>query len=140
MKIRDVMHKSIVWVEADTPIDQVVQKMRELDIGAIPVGEKDRLVGMITDRDIALRSFNGSSNPRDLKARDVMSKNVAFCKDTESLDDALQLMERKKVRRLPVLNEEKRMIGMLSLGDIAHTASHAKAGSTLAALAAHHRG
>lgn len=140
MKIKDVMHKSIAWVELDTPIDQVVTKMRELDIGAIPVGEKDRLVGMITDRDIALRSFNGSKNPRDLKARDVMSKNVLFCKDTETLEDALQLMESKKVRRLPVLNEQKRMIGMLSLGDIAHAAPHAKSGAILAAIAAHHRG
>lgn len=139
MKIKDIMHRKIIWVEADTPIEQVANKMRELDIGAIPVGEKDRLVGMITDRDIAVRSFNGSANPRELKARDVMSKDIAFCKEDENLDDALQLMTRKKVRRLPVLNEEKRMIGMLSLGDIAHAASHTKAGSTLAAIASHHR-
>ena len=139
MKVKDVMHKKITWVEANTPIEQVVNQMRELDIGAIPVGDGDRLVGMITDRDIAIRSFNGATNPRDLKARDVMSKEVAFCKENENLDDALQLMTRREVRRLPVLNDEKRMIGMLSLGDIAHAASHAKVGTTLAAISSHHR-
>ena len=140
MKVKDAMHKNAAWVEADTPIHQIAGKMRELDVGAIPVGENDRLIGMVTDRDLAIRSLDGAKDPRNLKARDVMSKGIVYCRDTEELGDAVRIMESKKIRRLPVLDEQKRMVGMLSLGDVAHAASREVAGATLAAVAAHHAG
>ena len=138
MKVKDAMHKTAVWVEATTPILQLATKMRDLDIGAIPIGEKDRLVGMVTDRDIAIRGLTDGKDVADLTARDVMTKGIVFCRDTEDLDDAVRIMEQKKVRRLPVLDENKRLVGMLSLGDVAHCASPQISAETLTAVTAHH--
>jgi CBS domain-containing protein len=138
MKVKDAMHKSATWVEAEVPLKDVVELMRSQDIGSIPVGENDRLIGMVTDRDIAIRAFHCSKGPSELTARDVMSQGIVYCRDSEDLDDAVRLMESKQIRRLPVLNDKKRMIGMLSLGDVAHAASHEITGETVAAVAAHH--
>jgi CBS domain-containing protein len=111
MKIKDAMHKGAEWVAPATSVYDIAKKMRDLDIGAIPVGDNDRLIGMVTDRDIACR---GVANERDcakLTARDVMSKGIIYCRDTEELEDALRIMEQKQVRRLPVINDQKRMVG-----------------------------
>ena len=112
--------------------------MRDLDIGAIPVGENDRLVGMVTDRDITVRAVAEGKDVTQLTARDVMSKGIVFCRDSEELEDAARIMEQKKIRRLPVLDDKKRMVGMLSLGDISHAASRAITGEVAAAVSAHH--
>jgi CBS domain-containing protein len=138
MKVKDAMHKGVEWVAPETPLSEIASKMRELDIGAIPVGENDRLVGMITDRDIACRAVANGKDCSKLKARDVMTKGIVYCSDSEELDDALRIMEQKKIRRLPVINGNKRMVGMLSLGDIAHAASHELSGEVIAAVSAHH--
>src|SRR5690606_21846597 len=124
MKVKDAMHKGAEWVEPQTPVAEVAKKMRDLDIGAIPVGENDRLVGMVTDRDIACRAVANGQSPSALTARDVMSKGIFYCRDDEELEDAMRIMEQKQVRRLPVIDNNKRMVGMLSLGDIAGAASH----------------
>ncbi|HMN38769.1 MAG TPA: CBS domain-containing protein [Hyphomicrobium sp.] len=138
MKVKDAMHKPATWVDADMPVPEIAAMMRQEDIGAVPVGENDRLIGMVTDRDIAIRAFAGASNPLELKARDVMSKGIVYCRDSEDLDDAVRLMESKQIRRLPVLNERKRMVGMLSLGDVAHAASREVTAETIAAVSGHH--
>lgn len=138
MKVRDAMHKGAEWVEATTPVQTIAAKMRDLDVGAIPIGENDRLIGMVTDRDITMRAVAAGKEVAKLTARDVMSKGIVFCRDTEDVEDAVRIMEQKKIRRLPVLDENKRMVGMLSLGDIAHSASHEISGETLTAVANHH--
>jgi CBS domain-containing protein len=138
MKVKDVMHKGAEWVDPQTPVAEVAKRMRDLDIGAIPVGENDRLVGMVTDRDIACRGVANGKDCGKLTAREVMSKGILYCNDTEDLEDALRIMEQKQVRRLPVINDKKRMVGMLSLGDIAHAASHELSGEVAAAVSAHH--
>jgi CBS domain-containing protein len=138
MKVKDVMHKGAEWVAPNTALPDIAKKMRDLDIGAIPVGENDRLIGMVTDRDIACRGMAKGGDCARLTARDVMSKGILYCNDTEDLEDALRIMEQKQVRRLPVINDKKRMVGMLSLGDIAHSASHELSGEVTAAVAAHH--
>jgi CBS domain-containing protein len=138
MKVKDVMHKGAEWVAPQTPVSDVAQKMRDLDIGAIPVGENDRLIGMVTDRDIACRGVANGKDPGKLTARDVMSKGIFYCNDTEELEDALRIMEQKQVRRLPVINDKKRMVGMLALGDVADAASHELSGEVIAAVSAHH--
>ena len=139
MKVKDAMHKGAEWVAPATSVCDIAKKMRDLDIGAIPVGDNDRLIGMVTDRDIACR---GVANERDcakLTASDVMSKGIIYCRDTEELEDALRIMEQKQVRRLPVINDQKRMVGMLSLGDISHAAAHELSGEVMAAVSAHHK-
>jgi CBS domain-containing protein len=136
--VKDAMHKGAEWVAPQTPVSDVARKMRDLDIGAIPVGENDRLIGMVTDRDIACRAVANGKDPGKLTARDVMSKGIFYCNDTEDLEDALRIMEQKQVRRLPVINDKKRMVGMLALGDVADAASHELSGEVIAAVSAHH--
>ena len=138
MKVRDAMHKGAEWVAPQVPVAEVAKRMRDLDIGAIPVGENDRLIGMVTDRDIACRGVANGGDCTKLTARDVMSRGILYCNETEDLEDALRIMEQKQVRRLPVINDKKRMVGMLSLGDIAHAASHELSGEVTAAVSAHH--
>jgi len=138
MKVKDAMHKGVEWVEPDTPISKIAAKMKTLDVGAIPVGENDHLIGMVTDRDIACRGMADSKEPAKLTARDVMTKGIIYCKENEDLADAVRIMEQKKVRRLPVLNDEKRMVGILSLGDVSHCGPRTLTGEVMAAVSAHH--
>src|SRR6266567_3947564 len=118
MKVKQAMHKGVQWVDPGTSVEKLARLMREHDIGAIPIGENDRLIGMVTDRDIVCRCVAAGLDPKAATAWDVMSAGIVFCLDKQELDDAARLMEVKKVRRLPVINAKKRMIGMLSLGDV----------------------
>ena len=138
MKVKDAMHGGATWIEPETPVAKIAARMRDEDIGAIPVGENDRLVGMVTDRDIVVRGLGGDDDPRLLTARDVMSRPIVWCNANEDLDDAVRMMESKQIRRLPVIDENRRMVGMLSLGDIAAKASPAICAETLRAVSAHH--
>jgi CBS domain-containing protein len=138
MKVKEAMHAGVQWVEPNTPLITIAKLMRDHDVGALPVGENDRLVGMVTDRDIVCRAIADGRNLETTTARDVMSKGIFFCRTDEELDEAVHLMEKKKVRRLPVINQDKRMVGMLSLGDISHTGSRQLCGEVLEHVAAHH--
>jgi CBS domain-containing protein len=138
MKVSEVMHNRVTWVDPNTAIAEVAKKMRDEDVGAIPVGENDRLVGMITDRDIACRGVANGGDVKGMKARDVMTKGIVYCRDDEDLDDAVRIMEDKKIRRLPVINGKKRMVGMLSIGDISHAAPRDVTGEVVRAVSAHH--
>jgi CBS domain-containing protein len=139
MKVKDAMHKGVQWVAPDLPLPTIAQKMQEYDVGVIPVGENDRLVGMVTDRDIALRGVADGKDPAKLTAKDVMTKGVVWCRDTDDVSDAAHLMESKKIRRLPVIDANKRMVGMISLGDVSHAASQKIAAELTKAVSAHHR-
>jgi len=138
MKVKEAMHKGAEWVPPETPLAQLAKKMMELDVGSIPVGENDRLIGMVTDRDITCRAVANGKDISRLTARDVMSKGIIYCTDTEDLHDALRLMEVNRIRRLPVINDKKRMVGMLSIGDVSHATSREMSGEVLAAVSAHH--
>jgi CBS domain-containing protein len=138
MKVRDAMHKGAEWVGPDTPVAEVAKKMKELDVGAIPVGENDRLIGMVTDRDITCRAVANAKDCSKTTARDEMTNGIVYCNETEELADALRIMEQRKIRRLPVINGKKRMVGMLSLGDISHAASHELTAEVMSAVAEHH--
>ena len=137
MKVRDAMHKGVDWVSPDTPVIELAKLMREHDIGAIPIGEKDRLIGMVTDRDIkglAQDSFEASR----ATARDVMTPGIHCCRDDDDLAKAVRHMEQLQVRRLPVINKSKRMVGILSLGDISHSAPGAVLAEWAKSVSAHH--
>ena len=138
MKVRDAMHKGAEWVEATTPVPAIAKRMRDLDIGAVPIGENDKLIGMVTDRDIAIRALANGKDAVRLTARDVMSKGIVYCRDNEEVEDAVRIMEQKQIRRLPVLDENKRLVGMLSLGDVCHCTSRQVGGEALHAVSAHH--
>ena len=102
----------------DQPIREAARTMTAIDSGALPVGENDRLVGMITDRDIAVRAVAKGKNP-DTPVRDIMSSEIRYCFDDQELDEVAANMADVKVRRLPVVNRDKRLVGIVSLGDIA---------------------
>lgn len=138
MKVREVMHTGVHWVEPGTPIIEIAKLMRDQDIGSLPVGENDRLVGMVTDRDIVCRGIAQGFDCSTMTARDVMSSGIIYCRDNEEVDDAVRIMEQHQVRRLPVINDDKRMVGMLSLGDISHAAPQQLSGEVLHSVSAHH--
>lgn len=138
MKVKKMMHKGVEWVSPDTTIAALAKKMQQFDIGAIPVGENDRLIGMVTDRDIAIRGVADGKDPSKLTARDVMTKGVIYCRDNEDVDEAARIMESKQIRRLPVIDANKRMVGMISLGDVSHAASQKIAAEVTRAVSAHH--
>lgn len=118
-QVRDLMTAHAEWVGADTPVREVAKKMRDKGIGCLPVGENDRLIGMITDRDITCRAVADGLDLSQAKARDVMSKGVTWCFEDQSGAEATKMMESKNIRHLPVLSRAKRIVGMLSFGDLA---------------------
>jgi CBS domain-containing protein len=111
--------------------------MKDFDVGAIPVCEGDKAIGMVTDRDITI-SLADAKDVSKLSARDLMSKNVIHCRDTEEAEDAIRIMEKNQIRRLPVLNEAQQLVGMVSLGDISHALSQDLTGEVTKAVSAHH--
>jgi CBS domain-containing protein len=138
MKVKEMMHKGVEWVSPDTSVATLAKKMLQHDVGALPVGENDRLIGIVTDRDIAMRGVAKGKDISKLTAKDIMTKNVIWCRDSESVGDAARIMERKRIRRLPVIDDHKRMVGMLSLGDISHAASQRISAEITKAVSAHH--
>jgi CBS domain-containing protein len=119
MQISEIMSRDVAIVAPGDSVQKVAQKMAEIDAGIIPVGEKDRLVGMITDRDIVLRAVAKGKAPGKCTAHDVMSPDIKYCYEDEKLEDAARNMATLQVKRLPVLNRDKRLVGIVSLGDLA---------------------
>jgi CBS domain-containing protein len=120
MRVSEAMTPEVKIASPDQTIRDAAKTMAEIDAGVMPVGENDRLVGMITDRDITVRAVAKGMGP-DTRIRDVMSREVLYCFEDEEIEDVAQNMAELKVRRLPVLNREKRLVGILSLCDIALT-------------------
>ena len=139
MKIKDVMHKGVDWVSPDTPVTELAKLMRDHDVGAIPIGENDRLVGMVTDRDIVCKGLaQDNFDARVATARDVMTAQIHCCREDEDLTKAIRHMEELKIRRLPVINKSKRMVGILSLGDVSHSAPTDLLSECIKSVSAHH--
>ena len=134
MKIKDVMNRNVEIVSPDTPLHEVARKMLQRDCGCVVVAKDDRLVGVITDRDIALRCAANSHDPDGTTAKDVMTPEILYCKETDDPDDVARNMGQNKVRRLPVLNEEKRLVGIVSLGDLASHSNHELCGEVLGVI------
>jgi CBS domain-containing protein len=117
MKVSECMSDGVELCSPDDDIRSVARMMREIDAGCMPVGENDRLVGMITDRDIAIRAVAEGMGP-ETKVRQVMSSSPRWCYEDEEIEDVSDQMAEFKIRRLPVLNRQKRLVGMISLGDV----------------------
>jgi len=139
MKVKDAMHKGVDWVNPDTPIAEIAKLMREHDIGCIPIGEDDKLIGMVTDRDIVCKGLaNGKFDPARAQARDVMTEGIHCCREDDDLAKAIHHMQELQVRRLPVINRNKRMVGMISLGDVSQFTSGDLLAGCVKSVAAHH--
>jgi CBS domain-containing protein len=131
MKVSECMTREVVVASPGDSICDAARKMAECDAGSLPVGENDRLVGMITDRDIAVRAV-AKNMPPDTPVRDVMSAEVLYCFDDEDIEKVADNMGAQQVRRLPVLNRDKRLVGIISLGDVASGADDSTVGHAVA--------
>ena len=119
MQIKNVMTTNPTWVSCTTTIQDAAKKMQELDCGCIPVGENDKLVGVITDRDIACRAVAQGKNATTT-VKDIMTTKVLYCCETDTVDTVAQNMQEQKVRRLLVLNNktDKKLVGIVSVCDL----------------------
>ena len=125
MRVSEAMSRDVRLATPGQSIRDVAKIMAEIDAGAMPVQENDRLVGMITDRDIAVRGVAQGKGP-DTPVRDVMStEQVLYCYEDEELDHVAKNMSEQRVRRLPVVNREKRLVGIISFGDVAQNETRA---------------
>lgn len=117
--VKDIMHRDVRRTDPDVLLADSAKKMRDLDVGCLPVWENEELIGIVTDRDIICRAIATALDPATTTVRDVMSKAVAFCFEDSSATDAAEIMRDNKVRRLPVLDHDNRLVGMLTLSDLA---------------------
>jgi CBS domain-containing protein len=119
MRIRDVMTSKVETITPEAKLQEAARQMADKGLGFLPVGDGERLVGMITDRDIAVRSVAEGKSALQTKVRDVMTKDVLYCFDDEDTDHIADNMANLQIRRLPVVNRDKRLVGVVSLADIA---------------------
>jgi CBS domain-containing protein len=131
MQVRDCMTCDVVIANPDMSLREAAGLMRDQDTGFLPVGENDRLVGSLTDRDIAIRAVCEGKDPNTATVRDAMSEHIVYCFDDQDTREAADLMADRQIRRLAVLNHDKRLVGVLSLGDIADRAHDEAAERTL---------
>jgi CBS domain-containing protein len=131
MKVHEIMTAHARCVGPDNTLVEAAGLMRELDVGALPVCDNDRLAGMVTDRDIALRAVADGRDPNTTAIRDVMSPGIVYVFGDQEVEEAVRVMEERQIRRLPVLNREKRLVGIVALGDIAISSNPAFSGMAL---------
>src|SRR5688572_6376652 len=133
MRVSEAMTRDVRLAQPGQTIRDAARIMADIDAGAVPVSENDRLVGMITDRDIAIRAVAAGKGP-DTPVRDIMSQDVKYCFDDEELDHVAKNMADIQVRRLPVVNRDKRLVGIVSLGDVALTEGERAAGKAVTGI------
>lgn len=131
MQVREIMSTAPEIINPDTPLREVARLMRDRDIGAVPLGADDRLVGMLTDRDIVVRGLAEHDDCSTLTAQQVTTEALRYCFDDDDIDEVASSMSQQQVRRLPVVNRDKRLVGMVSLGDVARNAAPARSGEAL---------
>lgn len=119
MQIQEIMTKTVDLADPNMKVRDAALKMREDNVGALPVGENDRLKGMVTDRDIVIRGLAGDRPADNTAVREVMSEGIYYCFEDEPLERAGELMAEHQVHRLPVLNRDKRLVGVVALADLA---------------------
>jgi CBS domain-containing protein len=124
-QLKDLMSRDVKVINPDMTICEAAQKMRDGDFGMLPVGEDDRMIGTISDRDIAIRAV-AEGLDADTKVREVMTDGIAWAYEDDSVEKAANIMSERQVRRLPVVNREKRLVGIVALGDFAVESSEIK--------------
>lgn len=132
--IEQVMTRDVEVVNPEDTLQEAAEKMRALNVGPMPVCEGDRLLGMITDRDIVVRAVALGHDPSTSKVADIMSEDVHFATADTSIDEAARIMKENQIRRLLVVDKNKKLIGIVSLGDLSQATSEQLAGETLGAI------
>ena len=134
MRVSECMTEDVCIAEPGETLQSAARTMADIDAGFLPVGENDRLIGVITDRDIALRAVGTGRGP-DTKVRDVMSQEVRYCYADDDVDDILDNMADQQIRRLPVVDRDKRLVGVISISDLACNGQDSQTGDTLGRIA-----
>jgi len=133
MQAQELMTRDVTIASPDETLRKAAKRMAELDVGALPVSENDRLVGMVTDRDIAVRGIAEGRGPK-AKVREVMTPDIKYCFEDQDVDEIAANMADIQLRRLPVVDRDKRLVGILSLGDIATSGDPDKATEALSGI------
>lgn len=139
-KVREVMTDRPRAVTPDTTISEAARLMESEDVGALPVLDGEQLAGIVTDRDIVIRAVAGGKDPKGMPVREIASKEVATIGPDDSLSDALKLMASAQVRRIPVVDEGNRLVGMLSQADVALEAKEKDVGELVEEISRPHTG
>ncbi len=135
-KTKDVMTRQVDVISPEASIAEAALRMRTGDFGLLPVGENDRMIGAISDRDIVVRAIAQGKSP-DTQVREVMSEGILWAYDDDSVEDAVKIMSKHQVRRLPIINHDKRLVGIMALGDLAvNKAERQPAAKALAEISA----
>ncbi|MEU2253101.1 CBS domain-containing protein [Nocardia xishanensis] len=137
MKARDIMHADATCIPADETIDRAAEMMRTLDVGALPICHNDRLIGMLTDRDIVVRCIAEGHNPGRIRAGDLAKGTPRWVDADADLQQVLDVMEQNQIKRLPVI-EDKRLVGMICESDLAKNVSDAKLAEFISAVSVPH--
>jgi CBS domain-containing protein len=135
MKISEIMTPEVELVAPDTKLSEIARKMRDDDVGSIPVAENDRLVGMVTDRDLVIRGLAQGRDPANMSAREVMSNPIYYCYDDQTIEEVLDNMGDVHVRRLAVIDRDKHLVGIVSLGDLSRAGPVQQAGEAMKSIA-----
>ena len=131
MKIKEIMTRDVKYISPNLTIMEAADIMRQKDIGALPVGENDKLLGMLTDRDLTVRGVASGYDPKTATVKQLMTPKCLYCFEEDSVEDTAKNMAENQVRRLPVLSKDKRLVGIITLGDISLKASKETAGEAL---------
>jgi CBS domain-containing protein len=118
MKISEIMTPNVEVIHPDARLVEAARKMKSLNVGSLPVCDGDRLKGILTDRDITIRAVAEGEDPNEITVQDVMTPEVVYCFEDQEVEEAARLMGQNQIRRLPILNQHKRLVGILALGDI----------------------
>ena len=118
-KLRDIMTRDVEIIASKATVQEAAKKMQDLNVGALPVCDGDKLTGMLTDRDLVMRVLAEGRNPKTVTVSEAISKDVVFCFEDDGVDKASQLMAQHQIRRLPVMSSTKRLVGIVTLGDVA---------------------
>jgi len=130
-QIKKFMTANVEYIDPTTTLQSAAETMRTKDIGALPVGENDRLVGMVTDRDITVRGVADGKDPAKTTVKDAMSEKIIYCTEDQDVNEVTKMMQEKQIRRVVVLNKDKRMVGICSIGDIATGGENVLVGKTM---------
>jgi len=134
MRVKEIMTRGVECVSPDATV-QEARKMRNLNVGPLPICDKDRLAGMVTDRDIVIRAVAEGKDPATTRVRDVMTPEIVWCFEDQDVSEVADLMKEKQIRRIAVLDHDKHLVGIVSLGDLAvDTHDEHLAGATLEAV------
>jgi CBS domain-containing protein len=123
MQLKNIMTPEVEVISPEATIQEAAQKMSQLDVGPLPVCDGEQLVGMLTDRDIAVRAVAEGCDPTTTTVREAMTPDLVYCFEDQAIQEAARLMEQYQIRRLPILNRSKRLVGIVSLGDLAVSTS-----------------